>query len=226
MRKLSRSIRDKTSGMRRQVSFLRAVAPFLLMDEWLIVAVVYMKNHTTRSWTGDKSTTAKAISTSEKDKLRAQILPLLASSPPQIRLQLVPMLQTMLSCDFPSQWPDFFDRTNALLSTNDANSVYAGLRGLLALCAVYRFKGGDQRKGFNEIIAASFPRLLVVANGLVQETSPEAWEMMHLLLKTYKHAIFVGLIHVLVFLSQVLLSSRHCITYMVIWHSSVVNLLM
>ena len=79
-----------------------------------------------------------------------------------------------------------------LLSTNDANSVYAGLQCMLAICRMYRYKGGDSRKEFNQIIEASFPQLLAIANRIVQETSMEAWEMLHLLSKAYKHAIYVS----------------------------------
>ena len=79
-----------------------------------------------------------------------------------------------------------------LLGTNDANSVYAGLQCMLAICRLYRYRGGDSKKEFNQIIEASFPQLLAIATRLVQETSVEAWEMLHLLLKAYKHAIYVS----------------------------------
>ena len=124
--------------------------------------------------------------------MRNQLLPLLSSSPSQVRLQLAPMLQKILNSDFPSKWPDFFDRTMHLLSTNDANSVYAGLQCMVALCRMYRFKSGDTKTEFHQLVNASFPQLLVIANGLVQETSLEAWEMLHIVMKAYKHAIYVG----------------------------------
>ena len=102
------------------------------------------------------------------------------------------MLQKILNADFPSEWPDFFDRTMQLLATNDASSVYAGLQCMVALCRMYRFKSGETRTEFNQVVLASFPQLLAIANGLVQETSPDAWEMLHIVMKAYKHAIYVG----------------------------------
>lgn len=63
---------------------------------------------------------------------------------------------------------------------------------MLALCRMYRYKGGDSRKEFNQIIEASFPQLLSIGTRLAEETSGEAWEMVHVLLKAYKHAIYVG----------------------------------
>ncbi len=134
----------------------------------------------------------KPIAEDEKADLRQRLLPLLSQAPSLVRAQLIPLLHKILSTDFPSQWPDFLDITMHLLNTNDANSVYAGLQCLLSICRMYRYKGGDSRKEFNQIIEASFPQLLAIGNRLAQESGLEAWEMLHLLLKAYKHAIYVG----------------------------------
>ena len=56
---------------------------------------------------------------------------------------------------------------------------------------MYRFRSGD-RAEFHHIVDVSFPQLLAIANGLVQETSLEAWEMLHTAMKAFKHAIYVG----------------------------------
>ena len=162
---------------------------------------MYLKNRVSRAWAPSEDTSRdyKPIPEDEKENLRQRLLPLLSSTPPQIRAQLIPLLHKILSTDFPSKWPNFLDITMHLLSTNDASSVYAGLLCLLAICRMYRYKGGDSRKEFNQIIEASFPQLLAIANRLAQETGLEAWEMLHLLLKAYKHAIYVG---------QLLLASR------------------
>ena len=148
---------------------------------------MYLKNRVSRAWAPSEDTSReyKPISENEKENLRQRLLSLLSSTPPQI-------LHKILSTDFPAKWPNFLDITLHLLSTNDASSVYAGLQCMLAICRIYRYKGGDSRKEFNQIIEASFPQLLAIGNRLVQETSAEAWEMLHLLLKAYKHAIYVG----------------------------------
>ena len=78
-----------------------------------------------------------------------------------------------------------------LLSTNDTNAVFAGLHCMLAICRMYRFKGGETRDDFNRIVAASFPRLLDIARELVQSTDMEAWEGLHIIMKTFKHTIYV-----------------------------------
>jgi len=83
--------------------------------------------------------------------------------------------------------------TVQLLNTNDAPSIFAGLQCLLAICRVFRFKSGENRADFNKIVEATFPRLLVIGQGLVTDMSEEAGEMLHIVLKAYKHATFVRL---------------------------------
>lgn len=157
------------------------------------IAVVYLKNRVNRAWQPtDDSATHKQIPEEEKLDLRDRLLPILASSLRQIRSQLIPILQKILSYDFPTKWPNFLDISMQLLSTNDANSVFAGLHCMLAICRMYRFKGVDTRQEFNQIVEASFPQLLAIATRLVEETGVEAWEMLHIIMKAYKHAIYVG----------------------------------
>lgn len=128
----------------------------------------------------------------EKPGFRERLIPALASTPPNVRAQLVPLLQKILQHDFPEQWPNFLDITLQLLGTNDANSVYAGLQCLLAICRVYRFKGGEKRDEFDKIVEHSFPQLLNIGLKLVDEESLEAAEMLRIVVKSYKHAIYVG----------------------------------
>lgn len=154
---------------------------------------MYLKNRVTRAWQpSEDSVVHKPIPEDEKVDLRNRLLPILASSSPQVRIQLIPILQKILSYDFPAKWPNFLDITMQLLNTNDANSVFAGLHCMLAICRMYRFKGGENRGNFNQIVEASFPQLLGIATRLVEETSVETWEMLHIIMKAYKHAIYVG----------------------------------
>jgi hypothetical protein len=119
-------------------------------------------------------------------------VPLLAVSPPQIRAQLIPTLQKILGHDFPSKWPEFLDMTMQLLQANDANSVFAGVQCLLTICRVYRFKAAESRGDFDKVVSVTFPSLLNIGNGLINEESIDAGEMLRALLKAYKHAIYVG----------------------------------
>ncbi|KAL1955255.1 hypothetical protein VTO42DRAFT_8853 [Malbranchea cinnamomea] len=156
--------------------------------------VVYLKNRVIRGWAPEKDhTTHKPIPEDEKLPLRNRLIPLLASAAPQIRSQLIPILSKILQYDFPEKWPDYMDITLSLLNTNDANSVFAGLQCLLAICRVYRFKSGEIRGEFNKIVEVSFPQLLNIGSRLVDEESIEAGEMLRTVVKAYKNAIYLEL---------------------------------
>ena len=156
------------------------------------IAVVYLKNRVSKGWSPlEDFTAAKPILENERIVLRSRIVPALAASNPQLRAQLIPTLQKILSYDFPEKWPDFVDLIMQLLNAGDANSVFAGLQCLLALCRVYRFKAGEPRENFDKIVAVTFPQLLDIGTRLASEISAEAGEMLRTIIKAYKHAIYV-----------------------------------
>lgn len=160
---------------------------------FLCVAIVYLKNRINRGWDlVDDNLVRNPIPDDERPALRDRLIPILASSPPNVRAQLIPILSKILQHDFPEKWPGFIDITLQLLSASDANSVFAGLQCLLAICKVYRFKAGEKRTDFDKIVEHSFPQLLNIGNKLVDEESLEAAEMLRVVVKAYKHAIYVG----------------------------------
>lgn len=116
----------------------------------------------------------------------------MVSTAPNVRAQLVPLLQKILQEDFPEKWPGFLDITLQLLGTNDASSIYAGLQCLLAICRVYRYKGGEKREEFDKIVEHSFTQVLHIGSKLVDEESLEAAEMLRIVVKAYKHVICVS----------------------------------
>lgn len=157
-------------------------------------AGVYLKNRINRGWSSaEEGPLRNPIPDNEKPAFRERLIPILASAPANVRAQLVPLLQKILQHDFPEQWPGFLDLTLRLLSTNDANSVYAGLQCLQAICRTYRFKAGEKREEFDKIVEHSFPRLLNIGQKLVNEESLETAEMLRIVVKSYKHAIYFEL---------------------------------
>lgn len=154
--------------------------------------MVYLKNRVVRGWSPEDAT-HQPIPEEEKAGFRDRLIPVIASSPPQIRNQLIPILQKVLHFDFPAKWPNFLDITMRLVGTNEASSVFTGLQCMLAVCKVYRFKSVENRRDFDEIVAVSFPQLLEIGTKLVGETSNEAGEMLRLVMKSYKHATYVSL---------------------------------
>lgn len=148
----------------------------------------------TKSWTKPEDAQVEhAISDEEKATVRARLVPTIATASPNVRSQLIVALQKILHCDFPKQWPDFVDTTVQLLGAQDVPSVFAGLQCLLAICRTYRFKLGDSRGDFDQIVAVTFPQLLNIGNSLVDDTSLEAGEMLRTVIKAYKHAIYFEL---------------------------------
>lgn len=146
-----------------------------------------------KGWSAaDEFSQAKPIPEAEKDAFRNRLVPILVASPPNVRAQLIPTVQKILSYDFPAKWPGFLDITVQLLNAQDAASVFAGIQCLLAICKIYRFKSMETRAEFDNIVAHSFPQLLNIGNSLVNETSLEAGEMLRTVLKVYKNAIYVS----------------------------------
>ncbi|KAK4998453.1 Nonsense-mediated mRNA decay protein 5 [Elasticomyces elasticus] len=159
-----------------------------------VATVVYLKNRVTNGWAPAEETQQnKALSVDDKTSFKCRLIPLIVSSPPQVRLQLLATLQKILHYDFPDNWPDFLPITLQLLNSGDGQSVYTGLQCLLAICRVYRFKEGEDRNDFDRIIEVTFPQLLSIGKSLVVESSSEAGEMLRLVLKAYKHATYFEL---------------------------------
>ncbi|KAL2218054.1 putative nonsense-mediated mRNA decay protein [Thermoascus aurantiacus ATCC 26904] len=180
-----------------QPGFINALLDILQAEQNNAVqlsAGVYLKNRITRGWAPvEDSPLRKPVPEEERPLVRERLIPVLASSPPNVRAQLVPILQKILQHDFPERWPGFLDLTLRLLGTNDANSVYAGLQCMLAICRVYRFKTEENRTDFNQIVEHSFPQLLNIGMKLIDEESLEAAEMLRIIVKSYKHAIYFEL---------------------------------
>lgn len=153
---------------------------------------VYLKNRISRGWPTE-NTPHLPVSEPERKPFRDRLLPILSTSTPLIRAQLIPTLQTILQYDFPAKWPELMDITLQLMNTQDANSVYAGLQCLLAVCHTYRFRVGEERADLDKVVNVAFPTLLGIGNKLVNETSLEAGEMLRICVKCYKNAIYYGL---------------------------------
>ncbi|KAL7276738.1 Nonsense-mediated mRNA decay protein 5 [Rhizina undulata] len=158
-------------------------------------AVLYLKNKVIRSWEyNEEFPKIPAISEEEKVSFRDRLVPTLASAPTPVRQQLLPLIGKVLHYDFPEKWPGYMDITLQLLNSNDIQSVFAGVQCLLSLCRVYRFKqAGDKRDELDRVTQATFPTILAIGNRLVDETSTDAGEMLKMIIKTYKHAVYFEL---------------------------------
>lgn len=153
---------------------------------------IYLKNRISRAWPTENPI-HQPISEPERKPFRDRLLPVLSAATPQVRAQLVAVLQSVLHEDYPKNWPEFLDITVQLLNTQDANSIFAGLQCLLAICRTYRFKLGEDRARLEHVVEITFPILVNIGTKLVEENSLEAGEMLRIVVKCYKHTVYYEL---------------------------------
>jgi hypothetical protein len=102
-----------------------------------------MKNRVHTNYTLDAATRRPEqalIANSDREALRANILPLLAASPSRgITLQLASTLKTIVAHDFPERWPGLIAAIKQLLTSNDIRHVHAGCVASLESVRAFRF---------------------------------------------------------------------------------------
>ncbi|KAF9907671.1 hypothetical protein EC991_010703 [Linnemannia zychae] len=156
-------------------------------------ASIYFKNAVKRYWFETESTPAHLkISESDKDAIKGNILQLLASAPPVVRTQLLTVLGTILSNDFPAKYPSYLAQVQSLLQSQDPKIVFVGLLALKEVTRVYKFKVSD-REPVDEIIATFFPAIQQIGTGLISANNVEAAEMLKIIFKCYHHTIQIDL---------------------------------
>ncbi|KAF8935125.1 hypothetical protein BGZ47_010058 [Haplosporangium gracile] len=156
-------------------------------------ASIYFKNAVKRYWFETESTPAHLkISESDKDAIKRSILQLLASAPQVVRTQLLTVLGTILSNDFPAKYPGYLTQVQSLLQSQDPKIVFVGLLALKEVTRVYKFKVSD-REPVDEIIATFFPVIQQIGTGLLSANNVEAAEMLKIIFKCYHHTIQIDL---------------------------------
>lgn len=97
---------------------------------------VFLKNRIERSWNTDSSRPrpdSSPIPESDRVFIKSHILPLLvAACARPLRLQIAAAMKTVITYDFPDQWPNLLDEIIALLH-GDEKSIYGGSFALLEL---------------------------------------------------------------------------------------------
>lgn len=112
-----------------------------------LAAAIYLKNLIRRAWQNVHVTSFSATSLlphSDRDFVRAQIVPALVNAPPRICAQLTEALKRIISADFPLRFPFLVDHIITRLASNDPAAVHASLVALRALAKVYEFKATVQ----------------------------------------------------------------------------------
>ncbi|KAG0255719.1 hypothetical protein BG011_004960 [Mortierella polycephala] len=156
-------------------------------------ASIYFKNAVRRYWYETEETPAHLkISEADKDIIKGSILQLLASTPALIRSQLITVLGTVLSNDFPAKFPGYLSTVQTMLQSQDHKIVYVGLIALKEVLRIYKFKV-EEREPMEEIIANFFPAIQQIGAGLISHDNVEAAEMLKLIFKCYHYTIQVDL---------------------------------
>ena len=152
-----------------------------------------MKNRVSHAWSESNAETfsTNPIPESDKDTFRPLLIQVLVTASSSIRTQFTAILSKILSSDYPTKWPEFYDVTLNLLQSTQINEVYAGLTCLHEVSKIYRWKSGENRSGLQAIVQNIFPVALQIANKLVLDSSVESGTMLVLVLKAYKSAIAV-----------------------------------
>lgn len=107
-------------------------------------AAVYLKNRVHRTYTAEptnrpSSAALVPIPKSDRDAVKAGILPLLVACPSKvIALQLANTLRTVVSHDFPEHWPELAGTVKTLLSSSNLREVNAGCITILEVTKVFR----------------------------------------------------------------------------------------
>ncbi|KAJ6262836.1 hypothetical protein Dda_1393 [Drechslerella dactyloides] len=158
-------------------------------------AVLYLKNKVLRSWEPAIDTKIAPIPENEKPAFRDRLIPTLTRSNNKVRQQMLPMMGKILHYDFPDKWPTYMHNTISLLQANDASSVFSGLQCLLAICRVYRLKSAaEKREELEGVIKVTFPLILGIGSKLAEQNDTDSGEMLRLIFKSYKHAIYYELL--------------------------------
>jgi hypothetical protein len=156
-----------------------------------------MKNRIERGYVvGPESQKADRVPVAPSDRaaLKSGLLKLLvsASSRP-LRLQLAYVLRSMVTSDFPDEWPGYTDNVVALLSSQNPQEVFAGL---IATCEpIKAFRYRSDPKFLTLITTSTFPLLLRIGQQLVANpTTPLTPEFLHLIFQSYKNAALNALL--------------------------------
>ena len=104
---------------------------------------VYLKNRLRRSYFLDPSKAAVGdqlpVLPSDRQALKSGIIPLLIASPSRpIKVQLSNALRSIISNDFPTNWPNLLDDTKRLLNSSEIREVETGLTVLLEIVKAFR----------------------------------------------------------------------------------------
>ncbi|KAI0647875.1 ARM repeat-containing protein [Trametes meyenii] len=162
-------------------------------------AAVYFKNRVYSSYFVDAAAPRPdqvPIPVSDRNHLKASVLPLIASSPSRaITVQLAGALKNVVARDFPEQWPTLADDVKKLLASGNVNEVHAGCVTALEMVRAFRFRQNNDI--LPKLVEEFFPTLVNIATQALSNApagpSQDVPTIIHLILKTYSTSIILHL---------------------------------
>ncbi|KAI7906287.1 armadillo-type protein [Cokeromyces recurvatus] len=172
--------------------FLPIVLQILASEELELgarqAAAIYFKNRLNKAWDGERES-AVPINNEDRNMVKQTILQALVTAPNQVQVQLTSTLNTILTNDFPDNWPNFISELERLLTSTDVRLIYVGLLALREVVRVYQWRTGSKREPFRQLVKLTFPVIQTIASGLINNDSIEAAEILKLALKIYHAGI-------------------------------------
>jgi importin-7 len=157
-----------------------------------------LKNRVERSWLigpDSQKPDTSPVAPSDRAALKSGLLQLLvAAKDRSIRLQLASVLRSVISRDFPDEWPGYVDHAVALLSSQDPQEVYVGLMATVEPIKAFRYRADP--RNLEMITSRTFPILLQIGQQIAANptATPEGPKMLHLVLQSYKNAALNSLL--------------------------------
>ncbi|GAB5589961.1 Nonsense-mediated mRNA decay protein 5 [Umbelopsis nana] len=153
-------------------------------------AAIYFKNRISKAWDMSRiSPSVSPIEPSERVVIKEQLLDVMTKAPQAVKVQLTASLNTLLTSDFPDQWPALVHQLQSALTSLNMETVYVGLLALRELIKIYQWKSLDGREPLQQAVKLLFPTVQTTVSKLVHEQGEEAAEMLKLALKAYYGAI-------------------------------------
>lgn len=156
--------------------------------------LIYFKNFVIRRWAEDK------VDNDEKPQVRDRIIVTIVGVKRSMKNLFLPVLNEILTCDYPDKWPNYLPQTLELLgNTTDLNILFTGALCFSELCRKFRWSKNNVRsQQLDPIIVQYFPALLNIGKELVSTagTSDGNWEVgeiVKLVLKCYKFVTYIDL---------------------------------
>lgn len=154
----------------------------------LQAAAVFLKNTIELAWDADyESSKEAALSGEDKALVRGHIIRVLAGADRMIQKQLFAALPTIISADFPENWPTVLEEVGKLIHSSQPAQVVVGLKVFVALVARHGSGSLQWRESLFEQVFPVIKALVDVHIGLIE--CPESCEIVKCAFKAFYNAV-------------------------------------